>query len=70
MAETVAKMTPAELQEMIENAVEQKLVEILGDPDEGLVVRGCSRSLALRPVSACRSWGRPRRPAILIFSTA
>jgi vacuolar-type H+-ATPase subunit E/Vma4 len=36
-------MTRQELQEMISNAVEsaveQKLLEILGDPDEGLTIR-------------------------------
>lgn len=39
MAETVAQMTPAELQAMIENVIEEKFVELLGDPDEGLEVR-------------------------------
>ena len=33
---TVAQMTREELREMIETAVEQKLLELLGDPDEGL----------------------------------
>lgn len=36
MATKVAQMTKRELQEMIETTVEQKLLELLGDPDEGL----------------------------------
>lgn len=39
MATTLAKMTKSELREMIETVVEQKLLELLGDPDEGLSVR-------------------------------
>ena len=36
---TVAQMTKDELREMIEFTIEQKLIELLGDPDEGLPVR-------------------------------
>ena len=36
---TVAQMTRDELREMIETTVEQKLLELLGDPDEGLPIR-------------------------------
>jgi hypothetical protein len=39
MAATVAKMTKHELKEIIESTVEQKLLELLGDPDEGLVLK-------------------------------
>jgi hypothetical protein len=43
MAENVAQMTPEELRQMIEaaveTAIEQKLWELLGDPDEGFLVR-------------------------------
>lgn len=42
-SDTVAQMTQAEFQRMLETVVEatieQKLVELLGDPDEGLVIR-------------------------------
>jgi hypothetical protein len=38
MATTVAQMTKEELKEMIETAVEQKLLEMFGDPDEGLEI--------------------------------
>jgi predicted RNase H-like HicB family nuclease len=41
MADTVAQMTKEELREMIEASVEQKLLEILGDPDEDSPPPGC-----------------------------
>lgn len=39
MTTKVAQMTKDELREMIESTIEQKLVELLGDPDEGLPLR-------------------------------
>ncbi len=36
---TVAEMTKDEFREMIETIVEQKLLEVLGEPDEGLPIR-------------------------------
>ena len=36
MTETVGQMTPSELSDMIENILEQKLLELLKDPDTGL----------------------------------
>jgi hypothetical protein len=39
MATKVAQMTKDELQQMIETTIEQKLLELLGDPDEGLSLR-------------------------------
>lgn len=45
---TVAQMTKDELREMIETAVEQKLLELLGDPDEGLLIQGAIRERLLR----------------------
>ncbi|OQW60005.1 MAG: hypothetical protein BVN28_09535 [Nitrospira sp. ST-bin4] len=39
MAVTVAKMTKSELKEMIESTVEKKLLQLLGDSDQGLVLR-------------------------------
>ena len=42
-AETIARMTQSEFKEMletvVETTVERKLLEILGDPDEGLEIR-------------------------------
>ena len=39
MGATVARMTEQKLKEMIETTVERKLLELLGDPDEGLALR-------------------------------
>jgi hypothetical protein len=41
-------MTKEELREMIEMSIEQKLLEILGDPDEGLEIRQSVRDRLLR----------------------
>jgi len=41
-------MTKEELREMIETSIEQKLLEILGDPDEGLEIRESVRDRLLR----------------------
>lgn len=41
-------MTKTELKEMIETAVEQKLLELLGDPDEGLSVKKAVRDRLIR----------------------
>jgi len=34
MATTIARMTKKKLQDIVETALEQKLLEMLGDPDE------------------------------------
>ena len=39
MAATVAKMTTSELKKMIDAVVEEKLTELLADPDRGLVLK-------------------------------
>ena len=39
MSTTVAELTVDELKEIVQEAVEQKLTEMLGDPDEGLELR-------------------------------
>jgi CRP-like cAMP-binding protein len=48
MTSTVAQMTREELREMIEASIEQKLLEILGDPDEALEIRESVRDRLLR----------------------
>jgi hypothetical protein len=45
-------MTKDELREMIETTVEQKLLELLGDPDEGLPIRKSVRDRLLRQKQA------------------
>ena len=48
MTKTVAEMTADELKRLVGLAVEQKLIELLGDPDEGLVLRESVRKRLLR----------------------
>lgn len=48
MAATVAKMTTKELQKMIGAVVEEKLIELLGDPDHGLEIKKSLRNRLLR----------------------
>jgi hypothetical protein len=49
---TIAQMTQEEFKEMletvVETTVERKLLEILGDPDEGLEIRGEVQDRLLR----------------------
>jgi len=52
MTATVAQMTKGELREMIETSVERKLLELLGDPDEGLPIRKTVRDRLLRQQQA------------------
>ena len=53
---TVAHMTRAELKEMleavVETTVEKKLLEVLGDPDEGLGLRDAVRARLIRQKEA------------------
>jgi hypothetical protein len=48
MARIVAEMTAGELKRLVALAVEEKLIELLGDPDEGLVLRDSLRKRLLR----------------------
>jgi len=52
MATTVAQMTKDELIEVIDTVVEQKLLEMLGDPDKGLPIRKSVRDRLLRQKQA------------------
>jgi len=55
---TVAEMTKEELREIIEITIEQKLLELLGDPDEGLPIREAVRERLLRQKQAVASGER------------
>jgi hypothetical protein len=55
---TVAEMTKDEFREMIEAIVEQKLLDLLGDPDEGLPIREKVRDRLLRQKQAVASGER------------
>jgi len=48
MARIVAEMTADELKRLVGLAVEEKLIELLGDPDEGLVLRESLRKRLVR----------------------
>lgn len=39
MATTVGELTPAELRAMIEEVVHDQLIDLIGDPDQGLKLR-------------------------------
>ena len=39
MSSTIAHMTKREFAQMLSTVVEQKLVELFGDPDDGLVLK-------------------------------
>ncbi len=62
--DTVAQMTQAEFKRMladvVEVTIEQKLIEMLGDPDEGLVVRDDVRERLLRQRQRVRLGERGR----------
>jgi hypothetical protein len=52
MASTVAHMSKRELTDIISTTVERKLLEILGDPDEGLTLKKTLRGRLLRQKKA------------------
>ncbi|MBI5563734.1 MAG: hypothetical protein HY870_02490 [Chloroflexi bacterium] len=60
MTTTVAQMSKDELREMIESSVEQKLLELLGDPDEGLELRKTVRDRLVRQQTAVAAGKRGR----------
>lgn len=57
MATTVSQMTKDELQDMLGRLIEQKLLELLGDPDEGLSVRKSVRDRLLAQKKAVDGGG-------------
>ncbi|GIX49729.1 MAG: hypothetical protein KatS3mg131_3940 [Candidatus Tectimicrobiota bacterium] len=50
--DTVAQMTKDELRKLIETIIEEKLLELLGDADEGLPMRKTVRERLLRQKEA------------------
>jgi hypothetical protein len=48
MGKSVGDMTAQELHELVGSAVEQKILELLGDPDTGLELRANVRKRLLR----------------------
>jgi hypothetical protein len=66
MATTVARMTKHELKEIIESTVEQKLLELLGDPDQGLVLKKTVKDRLLRQRKAVVSGQRGESLAVVV----
>jgi ABC-type hemin transport system substrate-binding protein len=52
MSITVAQMSKHEFKQMLKMTVEQKLLELLGDPDEGLELRKSVRARLSRQKKA------------------
>jgi DNA-binding NarL/FixJ family response regulator len=52
MVDTVAQMTKQELKELIETSIEQKLLDLLGDPDLGLTIQATMRERLVRQQEA------------------
>ncbi len=48
MTELVSQMTKEELRLMIDEALERKLIELFGDPDEGLELRETIKERLIR----------------------
>jgi hypothetical protein len=66
MAATVARMTKHELKEIIESTVEQKLLELLGDPDQGFVLKKTVKERLLRQRKAVASGQRGGSLAVIV----
>ncbi len=66
MAATVARMTKHELKEIIESTVEQKLLELLGDPDQGLVLKKTVKDRLLRQRKTIASGQRGESLAVIV----
>ena len=61
MSATVAQMTKDELQELIGVVVEQKLVELLGDSDDGLALKKTLQDRLVRQMAAVAQGERGER---------
>ena len=55
---TVSELSRDELKRLIGEAVEEKLLELLGDPDEGMVLREGVRARLQRTLEAERAGKR------------
>ena len=52
MSSTVVQISKKELTQVLSNVVEQKLLELLGDPDEGLELKASVRKRLIRQQKA------------------
>jgi len=60
MGTVVADMTIEEFSEMLDAVIERKLLELLGDPDEGLPIRKSVRDRLVRQAEAVAGGERGR----------
>lgn len=60
MTELVSQMTKEEFRLMIDEALEQKLIELFGDPDEGLELRDEIKQRLLQQKAAVERGERGR----------
>ena len=58
MSSTVVQVSKQELAQIISNVVEQKLVELFGDPDDGLTMKQNLRKRLLRQKRAVEKGDR------------
>jgi len=58
MSSTVVQVSKQELTQIISNVVEQKLVELFGDPDDGLTMKQNLRKRLLRQKRAVEKGDR------------
>ncbi|MBI1807159.1 MAG: hypothetical protein HYR76_08935 [Ignavibacteria bacterium] len=58
MSSTVVRVSRQELTQIISNVVEQKLVELFGDPDDGLTMKQSLRKRLLRQKRAVEKGDR------------
>jgi hypothetical protein len=61
MSATIASMTKNELEAMIGTVVEQKLVELLGDPDEGKSLKKAVQDRLIRQKAVVARGQRGKR---------
>jgi hypothetical protein len=66
MAATVARMTKHELKEIIESTVEQKLLELLADPDQGLILKKTVKNRLRRQRKTVASGQRGESLAVIV----
>jgi uncharacterized protein involved in cysteine biosynthesis len=52
MMTTVAQMTTAEFRDLLEEVIEQKLLELLADPDQGWILQAKVRNQLLQQQQA------------------
>jgi hypothetical protein len=66
MPSTIAHMTKKELAQMLSAVVEQKLVELFGDPDDGLVLKSSLRKRLSRQKKAVANGERGEDFAVVL----